>query len=458
MAPLGSDRAPARTAARQCLGPLCVRRMQQQSALWTCQFAGCRSSPDQVAALRSRKPQGFPHDEDPHLRVCTVCRRLPLALASAAANGAGRRAEVAIMEDEPLDAAFLEGIKEELSSVEESEKNIQALSQVLRYHAKHAKQLSQVLCDWAKQCFPWELIHAMHLLDDILLMDNSGRFKAELAERVQALVVTTFRKVPSEPEKREVVRMVHAWQGLKIFDLALLEAIRSAIGSSGLVGQRILDEVTAAGEEDEDAPDPLKPTPAEGRPGGPASKKQKVDEPGNIRASTPVAAPVEASTPRRNISERAVAMVDRILATPLDKPLEMLCLEEGAEGHDIRKAYRRMALVIHPDKNPGLETRCQDALIRLQQGREQAESDLQRLDIGNSARNETRSEAVVASANASVDSGFKCKYPGCDLPPCKQCANQCCTRNITHCHNIARASNSIQCFFHPPPRAWARNA
>merc|ERR1712050_40543 len=80
---------------------------------------------------------------------------------------------------------------------------------------------------------------------------------------------------------------------------------------------------------------------------------------------------------------------------------------------------RRLALLIHPDKNPGLESRCQEALIRLQQGREQAEADVQRLDSGSGEfiRGETRCDATTSAASATVDAGFKCKYPGCDLPP-----------------------------------------
>lgn len=90
--------------------------------MWACQFPGCRSSPDQIAVLRTRRPDGFPHDEDTNLRVCTVCRRLPLR--------GGQALELA--PEESLDDAFLAGIKEELASIEESEKNIQALSQVFR--------------------------------------------------------------------------------------------------------------------------------------------------------------------------------------------------------------------------------------------------------------------------------------------------------------------------------------
>mmetsp|Transcript_36208 Transcript_36208/g.54644 ORF Transcript_36208/g.54644 Transcript_36208/m.54644 type:complete len:140 (-) Transcript_36208:65-484(-) len=136
-----------------------------------------------------------------------------------------------------------------------------------------------------------------------------------------------------------------------------------------------------------------------------------------------------------------------------------LTVAASVEGHDIRKAYRRLALLIHPDKNPGLEAECQEALIRLQQGRVQAETDLQRLDTSAKvSRGETRSDASCAAANATVDASYKCRHPGCDLPPCKQCANGCCTRNITHCHTAARLKKGMQCYFHPPPRAWARNA
>ncbi|CAK0851675.1 unnamed protein product [Prorocentrum cordatum] len=209
---------------------------------------------------------------------------------------------------------------------------------------------------------------------------------------------------------------------------------------------------------------------------------------------------------------------EKVMARPFDI---LGIAREGSDGHDVRKAYRRLALLIHPDKNPGLEelsrarglkshalgsqslgalvavagrgvkshalgsqslggllllrlllrlallvfdfyqtifvtpAQCQEALIRLQQGREAAEAEMQQSDAAGekSGRGgETRCDATTAAANAGVDSAFKCKYPGCDLAPCKQCANGCCTRNITHCHMIARGKDGQQCFFHPPPR------
>lgn len=404
-----------------------------------------------MAAVRARKPDGFPHDEDPSIRVCTVCRRLPLRGAAGAPETEPPR------EEDQLDVAFLAGIKEELASIEENEKNIQALSQVFRYYAKHARQLSQALIDWAMQCFPWELIHAMHLVDDILLMDNTGRFKAELAERMQAVAVKAFRKAPSDHERREVLRMLHAWQELKIFDLGVLEAIRATLRAGGDAACRILDEVVVADEDEEDVVGVEEPT-AAAPDTAPTQKRRKLEQKVPAPRDGQEVAPVATA---RKTSEKIQAVVDRILSIPADKPFEMLGIaEDGANGHDIRKAYRRIALLIHPDKNPGMEAGCQEALIKLQNGREQAESDLQRLDTPciDGARGETRSAATAAAANATIDSGFKCKYPGCDLPPCKQCANQCCTRNITHCHMIARAKAGMQCFFHPPPRAWARNA
>lgn len=427
------------------------------AGLWTCQYKGCSSSPEQVAALRSRRPDGFPHDEDPSLRVCTVCRRLPLKEQSASGK------------EDQLDSAFLSGIKEELASIEENEKNIQALSQVFRYYAKYAKQLSQVLYEFAvKNCFPWEIIHAMHLVDDILLMDNSGRYKVELSERVKGIAIRAFSKVQTEQEQREVARMLHTWQELKIFDTTVVEAIRAEIRSSVPAAKAsILDEVYAA-EEDCD----LEPEEPAKSASSTAGAKRKREEPTSTSTgatngtrveavSKPAPMPAAASIPAQAAQVKVLAMVQRVLSAPATRPFEVLGISEaGAEGHDIRKAYRRIALLIHPDKNPGMEAKCQEALIKLQQSREQAESNLQRLEgVGDGPqRGETRSEATAAAANASADAVFTCKYPGCDLPPCKQCANGCCTRNITHCHMVARSKGGLQCFFHPPPRAWARNA
>lgn len=430
-----------------------------QSALWTCQYVGCQSSPEQVAALRSRRPEGFPHDEDPSLRVCTVCRRLPL-----------REQAMAGKEDQ-LDSSFIKGIREELACIEENEKNIQALSQVFRFYAKYAKQLSQVLYDFAvKQCFPWEIIHAMRLVDDVLLMDNSGRYKAELVSRIQGLAVHAFVKVQSESEKREVARMLQAWQVIKIFDAGLIEATRTAIRSKSAKSAHLIDEETELVDEDAEleAEDVSRTT---------SGKRKREDEArGTSTASTapaqrsssngsrPAVVQEKMASPAKTVSaQNAQAHVERtvqkILNTPPDRPFEMLGIaEDGAKALDIRKAYRRLALIIHPDKNPGLVAKCQEALIKLQAGREQAESDLERLEnIVGPSRGETRSEATAAKANDG-DNLFTCKYPGCDLPPCKQCANGCCTRNITHCHLAARSKGGQQCFFHPPPRAWARNA
>jgi len=459
-----------------------------QDGLWICQYKGCQSSPEQIASLRERKPAGFPHDEDSALRVCTVCRRLPLK-------------EKIMEEEDQLDPSFLAGIKEELSSIEESETNVQALSQVFRFYAKHAKKLTQVLVNYVtKECFPWELIHALHLVDDILMLDNSGRYKAELLDRVQAMTVHAFKKVQKEQEKREIAKMLHVWQELRIFDAQVTQAIRSTIRNNGKpVDCKVLDEAEAAADDDELEPVPL-PSPTgddAAEEGQSTAKKQKLDAAPGVagRAPQPYAAAkpaaeavgrpatngrpavapaakangtseAKATIAKGDLQKRALALVQRILATPVEKPFEMLGIPEDAtEGHDIRKAYRGIALRIHPDKNPGIEVKCQEALIKLQAGREQAETELQRRSARAkprldpvTIRGETRSAATAAAANAQVDPSYQCKYPDCDLPPCKQCANGCCTRNITHCHLLARSKGGLHCFFHPPPRAWARNA
>lgn len=446
-----------------------------QEAPWTCQFAGCRSTPEQVAALRTRKPEGFPHDEDQTLRVCTVCRRLPLSdqLMGPAS-------------EDNLDNAFVAGIKEELASIEEDEKNIQALSQVFRYYAKYAKQLSQVLFDFTtKQCFPWEMIHAFYLIDDILLMDKTGRYKAEFVDRVKDMAVIAFKKVPDDKERREVAKMLYAWQELSIFDPAVLEGTRAAVRATSASAGPILDEAAAAlAAEAEDEPEPPAARPWYPMANGPAAKEVPGDAPtakfgagkrpredGELNGHGAADAQLQAekklkvvsATPinREAAQAKTLAVLERLLSVPLERPFEILGLtREGVQGMDIRKAYRRLALIIHPDKNPGLEAKCQEALVKLQQGREQAETDLQRMDLPRQdptvLRSDTRSAAT--QANNAADTTFKCKHPGCDLPPCKQCANGCCTRNITHCHMVTRLKGGLQCFFHPPPRAWARNA
>eukprot|EP00929_Paragymnodinium_shiwhaense_P119364 TRINITY_DN91255_c0_g1_i1.p1 TRINITY_DN91255_c0_g1~~TRINITY_DN91255_c0_g1_i1.p1 ORF type:complete len:429 (+),score=130.40 TRINITY_DN91255_c0_g1_i1:152-1438(+) len=427
----------------------------QQDGRWTCQYKGCQSSAEQVAAIRERKPAGYPHDEDESLRVCTVCRRLPLS------------AHLGIADEEPLDGAFLSGIKEELSAIEENETNVQALSQVFRYYAKHAKQLAQVLFDFVtKQCFPWELIHALHLVDDILLMDNTGRYKAELTDRVLQMSVSVFKKVKKESEKREVAKMMFAWAELKIFDLDVIEGIREAIRKTGEAAAKILHEAALGLDDDEPAASPPPASPdAEVDPAG---KRRKVEEAKSQTAAANGGAGQAAKAPvaPAELQRRSMAALERLDRVPIDRPFELLGVTEAEVDADggavIRSAYRRIALLIHPDKNPGLEAQCADALVKLQMAREQAENEMQRKAAKKKEpevfRGDTRAAATSAAANAAMDSTQKCKYPGCELPPCKQCANGCCTRNITHCHALARGKGGLQCFFHPPPRAWARNA
>merc|ERR1712060_780657 len=117
-----------------------------------------------------------------------------------------------------------------------------------------------VLFDFAtKQCFPWELIHALHLIDDILLMDKSGHGKAELTDRVQTIAVGTFKKVQSDDEKKEVAKMINAWRVLKIFEASVLDAIHAKIRAGGPRATEILDEAANADDDDEEFPDMVEP-------------------------------------------------------------------------------------------------------------------------------------------------------------------------------------------------------
>lgn len=426
---------------------------------WTCKFKGCQSSPEQIAALRQRRPNGFPHDEDPSLRVCNLCRSRPIEEEK----------------DDGLDAAFLDGIKGELASLEKDENGIQALSQVLRYYVQHASQLSKVLADFTtKTCFPWEVMPVLHLVDDILLMDRTGQYKIELSKFARNMTVTGFKKVRGSDEKRDVANLIKAWKELRNFDDAIFQDIIGSIRKSGDSESHILDEVMNAESEDEEEGfvDEL---PQKG-----LKRKREEQENGDVessQASNGHSAGITATreelikqrdakeaqrkldTSREAAREKMLQLVTRINSTPLEKPFDILGMaaDQEKKPQEIRKAYRRIALLVHPDKNPGNEDACKDALQKLQQARERAETDLQRSEFkGNDTRAAAKTEAAASDMK---ERGERCKYEGCDLPPCKQCANDCCVRNITHCHWAAKNSkNGLQCFFHPPPRAWARNA
>eukprot|EP00439_Symbiodinium_sp_Y106_P065906 s2442_g10.t1 len=87
----------------------------------------------------------------------------------------------------------------------------------------------------------------------------------------------------------------------------------------------------------------------------------------------PEAVATEEATPG---SERCAAELARILATEAKKPFEVLGLAPAnASSYAVRNAFRRLALLVHPDKNPGDEEfgeRCHRALLRAQGAREAA--------------------------------------------------------------------------------------
>eukprot|EP00929_Paragymnodinium_shiwhaense_P112774 TRINITY_DN81045_c0_g1_i1.p1 TRINITY_DN81045_c0_g1~~TRINITY_DN81045_c0_g1_i1.p1 ORF type:complete len:430 (-),score=77.77 TRINITY_DN81045_c0_g1_i1:98-1363(-) len=73
-------------------------------------------------------------------------------------------------------------------------------------------------------------------------------------------------------------------------------------------------------------------------------------------------------------SARAAAEFERILAAPASKPLAVLGLTSSADAYAVRNAFRRIALLVHPDKNPGHEERCRQALLKVQEAREAIEA------------------------------------------------------------------------------------
>ncbi|CAD7947591.1 unnamed protein product [Amoebophrya sp. A120] len=161
------------------------------SAPWTCQYRGCKSKKSQIKELRARLPTGYPHDEDVNLRVCTVCRRLPLAdqlpldqLPTATMKetlGNYSRATMAqftqfasvaakLPEDsvEPLDRETVLSVIEDL---EDMEAKANEISSVLRYYGtNHANQLAKAICrKILDDGFPWEMSLAFEQINDLVM-------------------------------------------------------------------------------------------------------------------------------------------------------------------------------------------------------------------------------------------------------------------------------------------------
>eukprot|EP00435_Cladocopium_sp_Y103_P046539 s141_g13.t1 len=80
------------------------------------------------------------------------------------------------------------------------------------------------------------------------------------------------------------------------------------------------------------------------------------------------------SLPADNAEELPAEKLPR--GTPKEdkaKPFEVLGLSTvKATSYAVRTAFRRLALLVHPDKNPGEEEKCHQALLRAQHAREAA--------------------------------------------------------------------------------------
>ncbi|CAD7937938.1 unnamed protein product [Amoebophrya sp. A25] len=160
-------------------------------AVWTCQYRGCKSKKAQIKELRSRLPNGYPHDEDASLRVCTVCRRLPLenqaSLEELDAKGLKETAvnlskanlhqflkfpsiEKQLRDDvsEPLDADTVKSVVDEFEELEGKSTEIVS---VMRYYAQnHANQLAKAMSAKAiDDGFPWEMSLAFDLINDLVM-------------------------------------------------------------------------------------------------------------------------------------------------------------------------------------------------------------------------------------------------------------------------------------------------
>ena len=89
-------------------------------------------------------------------------------------------------------------------------------------------------------------------------------------------------------------------------------------------------------------------------------------------ATVPAAVP-EVAAEAPEVPRGTPKEVLRILSSDKAKPFEVLGLSTvKATSYAVRTAFRRLALLVHPDKNPGEEEKCHQALLRAQHAREAA--------------------------------------------------------------------------------------
>merc|ERR1719369_1666729 len=110
-------------------------------------------------------------------------------------------------------------------------------------------------------------------------MDNTCRFKVELADKVQHMAVNTFRKATSDSERKEVARILRVWHELKVFDASVLDGIRTAIRATGATVSRQFDEAEAAADDDdlEASPAAMPEAPKVSVPGPAPPKRARLD-------------------------------------------------------------------------------------------------------------------------------------------------------------------------------------
>jgi len=314
-------------------------------------------------------------------------------------------------EDSDDQEEILEALEEDLVGISNDAEVVKDCVEVIKFY-KNKYGLS-IAALWrrillAESTESDKVLTLVQIMDDVLLEETNDSFKTKLSPEAFILAKDLLPKL--EPKtRRHVIRIFGIWELLGLF---------SAPQQAKFIA-KVLEEVEAESED-------------EGESG----------EPGPPNADGKRAAPQDAPQPKKPKTEKEE--VRRILNCDQKKPLDLLELSEVEDltAAMVRKSFRKLSLIVHPDKNRDKTVTKADlekAFALLQEARVGAEKIVEE-------RAKTGRKTITQVSDVAEED--RCKFPGCQHAAMPKCSNNCCALLIKHCQTLKGRKN---CFFHPPP-------